>query len=33
MNPQESDALTEFMQKLRNDFGLAILLIEHDMRS
>ncbi|MGH2852084.1 MAG: ABC transporter ATP-binding protein [Solirubrobacteraceae bacterium] len=32
MNPQESDELTEFMRKLRNDFGLAILLIEHDMR-
>jgi branched-chain amino acid transport system ATP-binding protein len=32
MNPQESDALKEFMQKLRSDFGLAILLIEHDMR-
>ncbi|HEX4036056.1 MAG TPA: ABC transporter ATP-binding protein [Solirubrobacteraceae bacterium] len=32
MNPQESDALKDFMQKLRIDFGLAILLIEHDMR-
>ena len=32
MNPQESDALKDFMQKLRSDFGLAILLIEHDMK-
>jgi branched-chain amino acid transport system ATP-binding protein len=32
MNPQESDELTAFMRKLRDDFGLAILLIEHDMR-
>jgi branched-chain amino acid transport system ATP-binding protein len=32
MNPQESDALKDFMQKVRDDFGLAILLIEHDMK-
>ena len=32
MNPQESDRLTEFMRKLRDDLGLTILLIEHDMR-
>jgi len=32
MNPQESDRLTDFMRKLRDDLGLAILLIEHDMR-
>jgi branched-chain amino acid transport system ATP-binding protein len=32
MNPQESDALKEFMQKLRSDLGLTILLIEHDMK-
>jgi branched-chain amino acid transport system ATP-binding protein len=32
MNPQESDALTKFMQRLRDDRGLAILLIEHDMK-
>jgi branched-chain amino acid transport system ATP-binding protein len=32
MNPQESAELTEFMDKLRNDRGLAILLIEHDMK-
>jgi branched-chain amino acid transport system ATP-binding protein len=32
MNPQESDALKGFMQKLRGDFGLTILLIEHDMK-
>jgi branched-chain amino acid transport system ATP-binding protein len=32
MNPQESDALKDFMQQLRADHGLAILLIEHDMK-
>ena len=32
MNPQESDALTRFMEKLRDDLGLSILLIEHDMK-
>ena len=32
MNPQESDALTDFMRKLRDERGLTILLIEHDMQ-
>ncbi len=32
MNPQESARLTEFMQKLRDERGLTILLIEHDMK-
>jgi len=32
MNPQESDQLTTLMQRLRDDRGLAILLIEHDMK-
>jgi branched-chain amino acid transport system ATP-binding protein len=32
MNPNESARLTEFMQKLRDERGLAILLIEHDMK-
>jgi branched-chain amino acid transport system ATP-binding protein len=32
MNPQESDALTEFMRKLRDELKLTILLIEHDMK-
>jgi branched-chain amino acid transport system ATP-binding protein len=32
MNPQESDALTDFMQRLPEERGLAILLIEHDMK-
>ena len=32
MNPQESDSLTTFMQKLRDERGLSILLIEHDMK-
>jgi branched-chain amino acid transport system ATP-binding protein len=32
MNPQESDALTDFMRKLREELSLTILLIEHDMK-
>jgi len=32
MNPRESDALTDFMRKLRYELDLTILLIEHDMR-
>ena len=32
MNPNESARFTEFMQKVRGDRGLTILLIEHDMK-
>src|SRR4051812_9016644 len=32
MNPNESARFTEFMQKVREDRGLTILLIEHDMK-
>jgi branched-chain amino acid transport system ATP-binding protein len=32
MNPEESARLTAFMGKLREDRGLTILLIEHDMK-
>ena len=32
MNPQESENLTRFMERLRDEKGLAILLIEHDMK-
>ena len=32
MNPNESARLTEFMQQLRDEKGLTILLIEHDMK-
>jgi branched-chain amino acid transport system ATP-binding protein len=32
MNPQESARLTGFMQRLRDERGLTILLIEHDMK-
>jgi branched-chain amino acid transport system ATP-binding protein len=32
MNPHESEELKDFMQKMRADLGLAILLIEHDMK-
>jgi branched-chain amino acid transport system ATP-binding protein len=32
MNPQESADLLNFIRKLRDDFELSILLIEHDMK-
>jgi branched-chain amino acid transport system ATP-binding protein len=32
MNPQESARLTQFIQTLRDEHGLTILLIEHDMK-
>jgi branched-chain amino acid transport system ATP-binding protein len=32
MNPNESASLTEFMRTLRDERGLTILLIEHDMK-
>jgi branched-chain amino acid transport system ATP-binding protein len=32
MNPYESDALTQFMRRLRDELNLTILLIEHDMK-
>jgi len=32
MNPEESRRLTDFMRTLRDDRGLTILLIEHDMK-
>jgi branched-chain amino acid transport system ATP-binding protein len=32
MNPQESAELLNFIRKLRDDFDLTILLIEHDMK-
>jgi branched-chain amino acid transport system ATP-binding protein len=32
MNPAESARLTDFMRKLRDERGITILLIEHDMK-
>jgi branched-chain amino acid transport system ATP-binding protein len=32
MNPQESARLTDFMEQLRQERALTILLIEHDMK-
>ena len=32
MNPQETSALTRFIEKIRTELKLTILLIEHDMR-
>ncbi|MDU2183627.1 MAG: high-affinity branched-chain amino acid ABC transporter ATP-binding protein LivG, partial [Negativicoccus succinicivorans] len=31
MNPQETAELTQLIRRLRDEFSLAILLIEHDM--
>jgi len=32
MNPQETAEMTRFIQHLRDELGITILLIEHDMR-
>jgi len=32
MNPQETEALMHFIKQLRQELGLTVLLIEHDMR-
>lgn len=32
MNPQESAELMHFIREIRDEFGLSILLIEHDMK-
>jgi len=32
MNPQETDTLLGFIRRIREAFGLTIVLIEHDMR-
>jgi branched-chain amino acid transport system ATP-binding protein len=32
MNPGESAAMTGFIRRLRDEFGVTILLIEHQMR-
>ncbi len=32
MNPQETGEMTAFIRKLRDELGITILLIEHDMR-
>ncbi|NSW53592.1 MAG: ABC transporter ATP-binding protein [Anaerolineae bacterium] len=32
MNPQETDEMIEFIRSLRDNLGITILLIEHDMR-
>jgi branched-chain amino acid transport system ATP-binding protein len=32
MNPQESKQLTDFMRRVRDERGITILLIEHDMQ-
>ncbi|MBR6901018.1 MAG: ABC transporter ATP-binding protein [Synergistaceae bacterium] len=32
MNPQESEELMKFIRRLRDEFDLTILLIEHDMK-
>ena len=32
MNPKETDKLTDFIYRIRDELGITILLIEHDMR-
>ena len=32
MNPQETAAFTDFVHKLREERGLTMLMIEHDMK-
>lgn len=32
MNPQETASATKLMQRLRDDLGVTVVLIEHDMR-
>ena len=32
MNPQETEQMTAFIRSLRDDLGITILLIEHDMQ-
>ena len=32
MNPQESADFTAFVRRVRDEKGLAVLLIEHDMK-
>jgi len=32
MNPQESAAFTAFVHRVRDERGITILLIEHDMK-
>ena len=32
MNPEETRRLTDFVRQLRDQFGLTVLLIEHDMK-
>ena len=31
MNPQETEELTDFIKKIRDDFGLTVFMIEHHM--
>jgi branched-chain amino acid transport system ATP-binding protein len=32
MNPQETEQMTKFIRSLRDELGITILLIEHDMK-
>ncbi|MCA9976524.1 MAG: high-affinity branched-chain amino acid ABC transporter ATP-binding protein LivG, partial [Anaerolineales bacterium] len=32
MNPRETAETTEFIRRLRDELGITILMIEHDMR-
>ena len=32
MNPQETESATQLFRKLRDDLGITVVLIEHDMK-
>jgi branched-chain amino acid transport system ATP-binding protein len=32
MNPRETEEMMAFIQRLRDELGITIMLIEHDMR-
>ena len=32
MNPQESEDLMQTVRQIRDEFGMTVLLIEHDMK-
>ena len=32
MNPSETEELMENIRKIRDEFGIAVMLIEHDMK-
>ena len=33
MNPAETETMTDIIRKLRKDWGITVILVEHDMRT